>query len=133
VQPSDFNPPPAGGFNPPPTGGYAPQPAGAFTPPPVGQYAPKPPTPTSTEAILALVLAIVGFTTSCFPAGLVAVYFGAKARRVARESGEPNNTNATLGLIGMILGGIFGALYGLFWIGYALILVGAIVMGALSH
>jgi len=96
----------------------------------VGQYGARPSTPTSTEAILALVLAILGFTTSCFPLGLIGFYLGARARKQARELGEPSGTNATLGLVGMILGGVFGALYALFWLVYAGIIVVAVIAGA---
>ncbi len=105
---------------------------GGFTPPPAGQYGARPATPTSTEAIIAVVLAILGFTTSCFPLGLIGFYLGARARKQAREIGEPSGTNATLGLVGMILGGIFGALYALFWLVYAGIIVIAVVAGATS-
>lgn len=92
----------------------------------------KPSTPTSTEAILALVLAIVGFTTSCFPVSLAAVWFGMKARRQAAEIGEPGNSNATLGLVGMILGGVFGAIWGLFWLFYAGMFVFMIILGIIG-
>ena len=99
-------------------------PDGRFQPPPVGAYpGHRPPSPTTTEAILALVLAIVGFTTSCFPLSLVAIYFGVKARRQAREVGEPNNSNGALGLVGIILGAIFGAIWGAFWLFYGVMIL----------
>lgn len=107
-------------------------PPGGFSPPPVAPYPQRAAPPTSTEAILALVLSLVGFSTSCFPVALLAVYFGAKARRQARDAGEPHGTNATLGLVGMILGGVFGALFGLFWLGYAAVIIGTIVFAAAS-
>jgi len=105
---------------------------GGFTPPPAGEYGARAATPTSTEAILALVLGILGFTTACFPLGFVGFYLGARARKQARELGEPSSTNATLGLVGMILGGVFGVLYALFWLVYAAIIVIAVVAGASS-
>lgn len=77
-------------------------------------------------------LSIVGLSTSCFPVGLIAVYFGMKARRQARELGEPNSTNATLGLVGMILGAVFGGLWGLLYLAYIGIMVFAVVAAAMG-
>jgi Domain of unknown function (DUF4190) len=107
-------PPP--GLPPPGPPGYGPPPGG-FVPPPAGTYgfAPVPPKPTSTEAIVALVLGIMTMSTSCFPMGFVALYFGSKARKKAAEEGD-TGTNATLALVGMIMGGIFGVIWLLFWL-----------------
>lgn len=66
--------------------------------------------------MLALILSIVGIGTTCFPLGFAAVYFGVKARKQARDIGDPNNSNATLGLVGIIVGAIFGSLWGLYWL-----------------
>ncbi len=126
-----YPPPPGGppaGYPPPggPPAGYPPQggPPGQFHPPPVGTYpGHRAPTPTSTEAILALVMGILGFTTTCFPISLFAIYFGIKARRQARESGDPNNSNGTLGLVGLILGIVFGAIWGILWLFYGFMII----------
>ena len=76
----------------------------------------------STEAILALVLGIVTLSSSCFPLGFVAIYLGTKARKKAAEEND-TGTNPTLALVGMILGGVFGVLWLLFWLLEAGILI----------
>ena len=96
-------PPPPGypaapGYGPPP--GYGQQPYG----PPAG-YGPPPgyPTyarPTNTMAILALVMAFV-----FAPAGLI---LGIVARKQIRQTGEDGDG---LALAGMIVGGIFTAIF----------------------
>jgi hypothetical protein len=99
----------------------------------VGAYQKPPGTPTSTEAILAVVLGAVGFTACCFPISFAAYYFGSKARKQAREQGDPSGTNANLGLVGMILGGVFGGLsllvcalyFGMFVLAFVTSAVGA--------
>jgi len=106
-----------------------------FTPPPAGSYARPigpPPTPTNSDAIIALVLGILTFSTSCFPMGFAALYFGARARKKAQEEGD-TGSNATFALIGMIVGGAFGALWLLFWLFEAVMIafgVGMAVWGA---
>ncbi len=137
--------PPGPGYPPPqgaPPQGHPPQaaPPGQFQPPPVGAYPGyHPQTQTSTEAVLALVMGILGFSTTCFPLSLVAIYFGIKARRQAREAGDPNGSNGVLGLVGLILGAIFGAIWGLVWLFYGFmiiayigVIIAAIFVGAAS-
>lgn len=95
-------------------------------PPPPGQPASF---PTDTSAIIALVLGIASFMTGCFPAGLVGLWLGLKARKEAKARGEPNNSqNQVMALIGAIVGGVFGGIWALFWIGYVLIFV--VIFGA---
>lgn len=100
----------------PPPGAPQPPPGG-FAPPPAGSYAQPAPVarPTSTEAIIALVLGVLTMSSGCFPLGFAALYFGNTARKKALAEGD-TGTNATLALIGMILGGLFGGLWLLFWI-----------------
>jgi hypothetical protein len=89
-----------------------------FVPPPPGTYgAPfgTPSKPTSSDAVIALVLAIATMSTTCFPMGFAALYFGNRARQKAKEENDTGN-NATLALVGMIMGGIFGGIWLLFWI-----------------
>ncbi|TFV89941.1 DUF4190 domain-containing protein [Blastococcus sp. CT_GayMR16] len=99
--------PPAPGYGPPP--GYGQQPYGAppgYGPPP--GYPMPYGRPTNTMAILALVLAFV-----FAPAGLI---LGIVARKQIRETGEDGDG---LALAGMIVGGIFTAIFVLvivFWI-----------------
>src|SRR3954454_5297949 len=97
-------PPPAGppqGYGPPPAYGQP-----ALRPPP--GYGPPPgypmayPRPTNTMAILALVLAFV-----FAPAGLI---LGIVARKQIRQTGEEGDG---LALAGIIVGGIFTALFAL--------------------
>lgn len=112
-------PPWSPGGAPPPGPPPQPPPAlGGFAPPPAGSYARPvgpPPTPTNSDAVVSLVLGILTFSTSCFPLGFAALYFGARARKKAREDGD-TGSNATFALIGMIVGGSFGALWLLFWL-----------------
>ena len=75
--------------------GYA---APGYGPPP--GYAPQWPRPTNTMAILALVMAFV-----FAPAGLI---LGIVARRQIRQTGEQGDG---LALAGIIIGGIFTALF----------------------
>ena len=92
-------PPPAYGqpaYGPPP--GYGP-PSG-YGPPP--GFPPAYPRPTNTMAILALVLAFV-----FAPAGLI---LGIVARKQIRQTGEEGDG---LALAGIIVGGIFTALFAL--------------------
>ncbi len=110
-------PPPAPGQYPP---GYPPGVPGGppgFTPPPAGTYGQMapPPRPTSTDAIVALILGVLTMSTACFPMGFVALYFGSKARKKAAEEGD-TGSNATMALIGMVIGGVFGTLWLLFWL-----------------
>lgn len=89
-----------------------------FVPPPAGSYgAPvRPSTPQpSGEAIGALVCGIMAW--SCFPLGFVAIYLGARARRLAREHPETIGGDG-LALAGMIAGGVIGGLMLLFWLAY---------------
>ena len=103
-----------------------------FTPPPVGSYGGqsggKPIVPASSEAVAALVCGIISW--SCFPLGFLAIWLGARARRAARENPEQLG-GEQLALVGMILGGVFGSLWLLFWLGYAAIIVFAIGAAAL--
>lgn len=111
-------PPGMPGQTPPPwaPGGAPPGPPG-FVPPPVGTYGQPyaPPKPTNSDAIISLVLGILTVSTSCFPMGFAALYFGARARKKAREDND-TGSNATFALVGMIIGGVFGALWLLFWL-----------------
>lgn len=106
-------------------GGFAPPPgvpgAGGWGQPPVQ----RPPTPpTNNDAIISLVLAVVTMSSSCFPLGFVAFYFGSRAKKKAKEDND-TGSNATLATIGQIMGGIFGALWLLFWLfELAMILMG---------
>jgi hypothetical protein len=89
-----------------------------FTPPPAGSFgAPMPPQAPqpSGEALAALVCGLV--SPSCFLLGFAALYFGVKARRMARD--EPARYGGDqLALAGMIVGGIFGVGGGLFLLAY---------------
>ena len=113
-------PPPAGPrpnpFEPPPVGSYG---------MPVPNYSAKP--AASSEAIAAIVCGLLAWT--CFPMGFVAIWLGARARRAARENPERVG-GAQLALAGMIIGGIFGVLWLLFWLLYAGFLLFAIGFGA---
>jgi hypothetical protein len=109
--------PPPSGYGPPP--GYPPQPAygqpaygqPAYGPPGYGPppgYPPAYGAPTNTMAILALVLAFV-----FAPAGLI---LGIIARKQIKQTGEQGEG---LALAGVIVGGIFTAIFVLlivFWI-----------------
>lgn len=66
---------------------------------------------------------------SCFPLGFVAIWLGARARRAAHENPERVG-GEQLALAGMIIGGIFGVLWLLFWLVYAGIIVYALASGA---
>jgi hypothetical protein len=96
---------------------------GGFAPPPGVPHAggfghmPPPPRPasTSSDAIISLVLAVVTMSSSCFPMGFVAFYFGSKAKKKAREEGD-TGSNVTLATVGQIMGMIFGILWLLFWL-----------------
>ena len=115
---------------PPPPPGLRPNP---FEPPPAGSYGVPAPIyaaapPASSEAIAAIVCGILAWT--CFPLGFVAIWLGARARRAARENPERVG-GEQLALAGMIIGGIFGVLWLLFWLAYAGFLIFAIGFGAL--
>lgn len=96
-------------------GGFAPPPgvpaAGGFG------YAPQPPRPPSTnsDAIIAIVLAVVTMSSSCFPLGFAAFYFGSKAKKKAKEEND-TGSNVTLATVGQIMGMVFGGLWLLFWL-----------------
>ena len=111
-------------MQPPPPQAPPPQaPPGGFTPPPVGTYGyppPPPPPGPSGEAIAALVCGVVA--ASCFPLGFVALYFGAKARRMAREDPQRAGSDQ-LALVGMIIGGLFGIGGTLFVLAYLAMIV----------
>lgn len=105
-------------MQPPPQPPNAPPPG--FTPPPAGTYGaplPAPPPGPSGEALAALVCGLVA--PSCFPLGFIALWFGAKARRMCREDPQRSGGDQ-LALVGMIVGGIFGiggALFVLVYLG----------------
>jgi hypothetical protein len=128
-----MQPPPGLPPTPGPPPGYGPP--GGFVPPPIGAYGmghAPPPVPTSTEAVVALVLGILTMSTSCFPMGFVALYFGNRARKTAREQGD-TGMNPTLALVGMIIGGAFGGIWLLFWLFELLAIllgVGAAIWGS---
>lgn len=89
-----------------------------FVPPPAGSYgqpARREP-PASSEAVTAIVLAVSAWV--CFPLGYVAIWFGARARRLARENPETVGGDQ-LGLVAMIVGGILAGLQTIFYLGYA--------------
>lgn len=54
---------------------------------------------------------------SCFPIGFVAIWLGARARRLARENPQTVGGDG-MALAGMILGGVIGGLMLLFWLAY---------------
>lgn len=96
-------------MNLPPDPRQAPNP---FEPPPVGSYYGGPPArgpvpPASTEAVAALVCAIMAW--ACFPLGFVALWLGLRARRAVRENPAQVGGDQ-LALLAVILGSIFGAL-----------------------
>ena len=115
-------------MNQPPPGPGQPNP---FEPPPAGSYGMPVPTysaapPASSEAIAAIVCGVLAW--SCFPLGFVALWLGARARRAAREN--PGRVGGEqLALAGMIIGGIFGVLWSLFWLAYAAFFAFAIGFG----
>lgn len=100
----------------------------AFEPPPAGSYGgpagarPFGP-PTSSEAIGAIVCGVMAW--SCFPLGFVAIWLGFRARRTISES-QGQLAGEQLALAGMIVGGIFGSLWLIFWLAYAAFAVFAI-------
>jgi hypothetical protein len=103
-------PPPQPAYAPPPGYGqpaYGPPPgypqAPGYGPPPGYGYPPAYGRPTNTMAILALVLAFV-----FAPAGLI---MGIVARKQIRQTGEDGDG---LALAGIIVGGIFTAIFVLF-------------------
>jgi uncharacterized protein DUF4190 len=112
----------------PPPGPGRPNP---FEPPPVGSYGlPVQPysaaPPASSEAVAAIICGVLAW--SCFPLGFVAIWLGARARRAARE--DPSRVGGEqLALAGMIIGGIFGILWALFWLSYVVFFVFAIGFG----
>ncbi|HEY0464483.1 MAG TPA: DUF4190 domain-containing protein [Polyangiaceae bacterium] len=115
-------------MNPPPPGPERPNP---FEPPPVGSYGLPVPSyasapPASSEAIAAIVCGVLAWT--CFPLGFVAIWLGARARRAVRENPERVGGDQ-LALAGMIIGGIFGVLWLLFWLAYLGFFVFAISFG----
>ncbi|MEI9949574.1 MAG: DUF4190 domain-containing protein [Pseudomonadota bacterium] len=116
-------------MNPPPPGPGRPNP---FEPPPAGSYGVPVPSysaapPASSEAIAAIVCGALAWT--CFPLGFVAIWLGARARRAARENPERVG-GQQLALAGMIVGGVFGILWLLFWLSYLAFFVFAIGFGA---
>jgi len=133
-----MQPPPGPPGGPPPQQqwGQAPPPQQAgFVPPPAGSYAhpvgPAPP-PSNSDAIIALVLGVLTVSTSCFPLGFAALYFGAKARKKAQEDGD-TGSNPTFALVGMIIGGAFGALWLLFWLFEAAMIFLGVGMAVFGH
>ena len=97
------------GYGQPPYGQQYGQPYGQQPyPPPYGYAAPV--RPTNTMAIIALVMAFV-----FAPVGLV---LGFIARRQIRETGEEGDG---LALAGIIIGGIFTALYVLLLVGFIIL------------
>jgi len=115
--------------NPPPLGPG--QPPSAFEPPPVGSYGMPVPNysaapPASSDAMAAIVFGVLSWT--CFPLGFVAIWFGARARRAARENPQQVG-GEQLALAGMIIGGIFGTLWSLFWLAYLAFFLFAIGFG----
>ena len=117
-------------MNQPPPGPGRPNP---FEPPPVGSYGMPVPSyaaapPASSEAIAAIVCGLMAWT--CFPLGFVAIWLGARARRAARENPERVG-GQQLALAGMIIGGIFGVLWLLFWLVYVGFFVFAFGFGML--
>ena len=116
---------PAGAVNQPP--GHNP-----FEPPPVGQLQPAlreqrlPVVPASSEAVASLVCGVLAW--SCFPLGIVAIWLGIRARRAARENPDRvGGDNLALG--GMIVGGIFLAL----WLVYFTAIAAMVAISALKH
>jgi len=116
--------PPGPPYSPPgappqvPPGGPPPGGPAGFVPPPAGSYgvpAMAPAKPTNTDAVVSLVLAIATMSTTCFPMGFAALYFGNRARQKAKEENDTGH-NPTLALVGMILGGVFGGIWLLFWL-----------------
>lgn len=101
--------PAPGPERPPAPGGFVPPPAGSF-----GQ-AVRPPAQPSGEAIGSLVCGAMAWT--CFPLGFVAIWLGAKARRLAREDPERFGGEG-LALAGMWVGGVLASAQLLFWILY---------------
>jgi uncharacterized protein DUF4190 len=106
-QPNPFEPPPAGSYGIPARGS-----SGAA--------------PASSEAIAAIVCGVLSW--GCFPLGFVAIWLGARARRAARENPERFG-GEQLALAGMIIGGIFGILWAVFWLAYVAFFVFAIGFG----
>ena len=59
-------------------------------------------------AIASLVLGLGSMMTTCFPLGLVGLWLGHRARKAARQRGEPSGSpDDMMALIGMILCGVF--------------------------
>ena len=90
---------------------------------------PRPAPPASSEAVAALVCGIMAW--SCFPIGFVAVWLGVRARRAARANPEQVGGDQ-MALIGMIIGGFFGAIGMLFLMAYFAFFVFAIGFGTFS-
>ena len=88
-----------------------------FTPPPIGAYhqpVRAPPGPPG-EAIAALVCGMLAW--SCFPLGFVAIWLGARARKLARENPDTVGGDG-MALAGMVVGGVLATLQLVFWILY---------------
>ena len=54
---------------------------------------------------------------SCFPLGFVAIWLGARARRLQKENPETVGGEG-MALAGMWIGGVVGVLFFLFWLAY---------------
>lgn len=140
-----MQPPPGPPYSPPgappgvppgvPPGGPPPGGPAGFVPPPAGSFgAPlgPPPKPTNTDAVISLVLAVATMSTTCFPMGFAALYFGNRARQKAKEEND-TGANATLSLVGMIMGGIFGGIWLLFWVLEAGLLIFGVGMAVFAR
>lgn len=76
---------------------------------------PPRPAPTNSDAIISIVLGVVTMSSSCFPLGFAAFYFGSRAKKKAKEVGDTGSNN-TLATVGQVLGMAFGVLWLLFWL-----------------
>ncbi len=103
---------------PAPAPGWAPTPPPPPTPPPTAYgtaaagfagygSAPPPTARTNTSAIVSLVCGLVSVLSGCLPTGPVGIYFGIRARKEIRETGEQGDGMAIAGLIVSAIGTLF--------------------------
>jgi hypothetical protein len=90
-----------------------------------------PASPTSTSAIMALVLGILSLACCGFFTGIPAIFLG-RSELKAIEEGRNSESNRALAKIGMILGIIGTVIMVLFGLGYILLIILGISTGMMQ-